>query len=381
MRLSVRFKRLVRPLLILILIAMAYEPCLSDETPLPSGQLAGGEFMYKVEKGDSLTSVAARFGIDLPVLAASNGLPKNSLLREGQLLQIDNRHVVPQSETDGIVINIPQRMLFYFSGGSLLRAYPLGLGRAAWPTPTGPFTVVTKEENPVWDVPESIQEEMRREGKEVQTRVPPSPENPLGKHWIATSIPGYGIHGTNAPASIYGFRTHGCIRLHPDDIADLFDRVEVGTPGLVIYQPLLLARIDQRIFLEAHRDVYRKARDPWKALREIVSARDVESLLDWEKAKAVIEKREGVARDVTKTPEPDRGNERKGIPASLSPPSVSAGRAGDRPAPTSQNRIARRGGCGFASPSLSGFSLSGEVVGVLQHSYRGEPENRLLVRR
>jgi L,D-transpeptidase ErfK/SrfK len=243
--------------------------------------------------------------MELAVLISHNGLAKNSLLREGQLLQIDNRHVVPQSETDGILINIPQRMLFYLSAGSLVRAYPLGLGRADWPTPTGRFTVVSKEENPTWDVPESIQEEMRREGKAVVTQVPPCPENPLGKHWIATSIAAYGIHGTNAPTSIYQFRTHGCIRLQPDDIADLFDRVRPGTPGLIIYKPLLLARIDDRLFLEVHRDVYRKETDPLKTLLEIIAAHNLESRLDWQKAKEVIEKQEGLARDVTKALDPD----------------------------------------------------------------------------
>jgi len=305
MRLSVRFPFLADQLLIFLLLLSAYEPSLSEERLLLSRHLAGGEFTYKAEKGDSLTSVAARFAIELAVLIRNNGLAKNSLLREGQLLRIDNRHVVPQSETDGILINIPQRMLFYLSAGNLVRAYPLGLGRADWPTPTGRFTVVSKEENPIWDVPESIQEEMRREGKEVRTHVPPCPENPLGKHWIATSIPAYGIHGTNAPTSIYQFRTHGCIRLHPDDVADLFDRVRLGTPGLIIYKRLLLARVDDRLFLEVHRDVYRKEKDPLKALLEIVAAHNLESRLDWQKAKEVIEKQEGLARDVTKALDPD----------------------------------------------------------------------------
>jgi L,D-transpeptidase ErfK/SrfK len=249
--------------------------------------------------------VAARFGVELAILAANNGLPKSSLLREGQLLRIDNRHVVPRSGTDGILINIPQRMLFYLSDNKLVGAYPLGLGRPDWPTPTGRFTVVSKEQDPIWDVPKSIQEEMRREGKEVQTQVPSCPQNPLGKHWIATSIPAYGIHGTNAPTSIYQFRTHGCIRLHPDDIANLFERVRPGTPGLIIYQPLLLARIDDRLFLEVHRDVYKKETDPLKTLLEIASANNLESLLDWQKAKAVIERQEGLARDVTKALDPD----------------------------------------------------------------------------
>src|SRR5207244_4257585 len=59
------------------------------------------------------------------------------------------------------------------------------------------------------------------QGKPVLTHVPPSPANPLGKYWLGLSIPGVGIHGTNAPSSIYNLQTHGCIRLHPDDIEKL----------------------------------------------------------------------------------------------------------------------------------------------------------------
>jgi L,D-transpeptidase ErfK/SrfK len=77
----------------------------------------------------------------------------------------------------------------------------------------------------------------------VKTRVPPGPDNPLGQYWIGLSLVGYGIHGTIASASIYQFRSHGCIRIHPNDIADLFGRVSLGTSGHIIYTPVLLARL------------------------------------------------------------------------------------------------------------------------------------------
>jgi L,D-transpeptidase ErfK/SrfK len=189
-----------------------------------------------------------------------------------------------------------------------MQSYPVGLGRPDWPTPTGGFKVISKEENPVWDVPKSIQEEMRREGKIVQEHVPPCPENPLGKHWMGLSIPGYGIHGTIAPTSVYQFRTHGCIRLHPDDIAALFAEVSTGTPGLLLYQRLMVARLEDRVFLEVHRDVYRKQPNPLEDLRAIVKANYLEPVLDWTAAKAIIAKQEGVARDVTKKVAPNSIN-------------------------------------------------------------------------
>jgi L,D-transpeptidase ErfK/SrfK len=265
-----------------------------------SNALVGREFVQSVQKGESLAVLGARFGVEASVLAANNGLRANAILKEGQTLRIDNRHIVPNSLADGILINIPQRMLFHMRQGQAIYSYAVGLGRPDWPTPAGKFTVITKEENPTWDVPKSIQEEMRREGKVVQQRVPPCPENPLGKHWMGLSIPGYGIHGTIAPTSIYQFRTHGCIRLHPDDIAELFAAISTGTPGLLLYQRLLLARLEDRIFLEVHRDVYRKDQNPLDKLLAIVKTNNLEPLLDWEAAKAIIARQEGVAREVTK---------------------------------------------------------------------------------
>jgi L,D-transpeptidase ErfK/SrfK len=267
-------------------------------------QLVGGSFTYVVEKGDSLTSIGARYGVGVNALAASNRMAVNALLRDGRSLGIDNRHIVPEVASDGLLINVPQKMLFFFKQDQPTRAYPVALGRWDWRTPTGVFTVLVKEENPVWNVPKSIQEEMRREGKVVEERVPPCPENPLGKHWLGLSIRGVGIHGTIAPASVYQFQTHGCIRLHADDIAEIFPQVREGTPGRIIYQRLLIARIGERLFLEVHRDVYRKQPDPLAILSTIAKTHNLESSLDWSVAKAIIAKQDGAVHEVTKEGNP-----------------------------------------------------------------------------
>lgn len=171
--------------------------------------------------------------------------------------------LTPSALVSGVVINIPQRRLFVMADGVVAAQYPVGLGRRDWPTFVGPFTITVKELDPVWDVPVSIQEEQRRAGKPILTRVLPGPDNPLGKFWLGLSVPGYGIHGTNAPASISKFQTHGCIRLGAADIEDLFARVEVGTQGIAVYEPILVALVDRELWLEAHPDVYRRdRRDP-----------------------------------------------------------------------------------------------------------------------
>ena len=166
------------------------------------GTLSGEVRTYTVARGETLRSIGARFGIDHTTLASDNGLGPRARLAIGQVLAIDNRHIVPaEAGSVPLVINVPQRMA-YLASAAGLEAFPVAVGRTDWQTPVGPFTIVTAEENPTWDVPVSIQEEARREGRSLPARVPPGPDNPLGRFWLGLSISGLGIHGTNARTSI-----------------------------------------------------------------------------------------------------------------------------------------------------------------------------------
>jgi L,D-transpeptidase ErfK/SrfK len=285
--------------LVVVIVAGA-APRAGVEPAVVRPLVVGARFLYTVQPGDSLWVVGARFGVELSFLSSLNALSVDARLRPGQVLVVDNRHLVPSGSAAAIVINVPQRMLFYTAPDGAMRAYPVGLGRPTWPTFVGTFSVASLETNPVWDVPRSIQEEMRRAGKPVLTRVAPGPDNPLGALWIGLDRPGYGIHGTNAPASIYHFQTHGCIRLHPDDIAGLFALVNVGTPGEIVYEPLLLSRdAEGRIWLEAHQDIYRRVRDPLAAVRELASHEELEGEMDWAAVRAVLRARQGTPIDVS----------------------------------------------------------------------------------
>jgi L,D-transpeptidase ErfK/SrfK len=131
--------------------------------------------------------------------------------------------------------------------------------------------------------------------------VPPGPDNPLGQYWLGLSLAGYGIHGTIAPASIYQFRSHGCIRLHPDDIADLFARVSIGTPGTIIYAPVLLAQVTgDQIYLEVHRDVYKRRGEPLAVVQRLSVLWGLGPRLDWQRVEEVVRLKDGVAREVSR---------------------------------------------------------------------------------
>jgi L,D-transpeptidase ErfK/SrfK len=263
-------------------------------------QIWGGPMDYRVQRGDSLSSIGARLGIDVKVLAELNTMKPAQRLAEGGELKINNAHIVSALPNVDILINIPQRMLFFFEEGRFSRAYPITAGSSGWRTPTGDFNVMTLEKDPTWDVPPSIQAEMRRAGKPVLTRVPPSPQNPLGKYWIGLSLSNLGIHGTNAPGSIYRLASHGCIRLHPDDIADLFPRVHTDMRGRIIYEPVLLAETNGVVFLEVHADGYRKVPDMLARVKQLAEARHLADMIDWAIVADVIHKRDGIARDVTR---------------------------------------------------------------------------------
>ena len=262
-------------------------------------RMIGGVFEHEARPGESLSMIGSRHGAPGRLIARDSGLKAGAPLKPGTVLVVDNRHLVPDDLTEGIVINAPQRMLYLFSDGELRAAHPVALGRPDWPTPLGPFKVANMAKDKPWIVPPSIQEEMRQAGKPVLTRVEPGPDNPLGRFWIGLSRDNLGIHGTIAPTSIYEFRSHGCIRLHPDDVELLFEKVEVGTPGRIVYHPVLLGRTeDGRIWLEAHRDVYRRAPAPLPRVRDAADRAGLTERIDWDKVGRVLRAADGIAREV-----------------------------------------------------------------------------------
>jgi L,D-transpeptidase ErfK/SrfK len=142
--------------------------------------VTGGQEMYAVEKKESLNFVALKHGLSPWVLARQTKKKVDTLLKPGTFLKFDDSCIVPTELTDGLVVNLPERLVYLFRLGVYQRRYAIAVGRKTWQTPTGFYKIVNKEENPTWTVPDSIQDEMWDMGMDVVEKVPPGPKNPLG---------------------------------------------------------------------------------------------------------------------------------------------------------------------------------------------------------
>jgi len=113
-----------------------------------------------------------------------------------------------------IVVSIPDRRLAVVEEGRVVKVFPTAVGAPRTPSPTGTFTLVRRVADPTWYSKGRV--------------VPPGKGNPVGTRWLGLSAKGYGIHGTNAPASIGRNASHGCIRMRNRDVEELFEMVAVG---------------------------------------------------------------------------------------------------------------------------------------------------------
>jgi lipoprotein-anchoring transpeptidase ErfK/SrfK len=128
-----------------------------------------------------------------------------------------------------IVVRTKERRLYYVVGNGTAVRYPVGVGRAGqqW---AGESHVDGKYLQPAWSPPAVV----KRDKPSLPDVIPGgSPRNPMGAAAMTLAGGEYAIHGTNAPGSIGGFVSYGCIRMFNADILDLYSRVAVGTPVVV----------------------------------------------------------------------------------------------------------------------------------------------------
>jgi L,D-transpeptidase ErfK/SrfK len=218
---------------------------------------------------NTFVTIARAYDVGYEELRAANPGVDVWLPGEGTPIYLPTALVLPDAPHDGIVLNLPSMRLLYFTtttsaAGTELKSvtsHPIGIGREGWATPTGVAEVTQKARDPTWYPPASVRAEHAELGDPLPSIVPPGPDNPLGAFALRLSIPGYLIHGTNKPAGVGMRVSHGCIRLYPEDIQALFERVPAGTPVYIVDQPVLAGWRDGRLYLEVHAPLAEDQRD------------------------------------------------------------------------------------------------------------------------
>lgn len=244
-----------------LLIATACAPAGATVFDLPTtdAPLLGREERVVTSFEDTLYEIARRYSLGSEEVVRVNPGLDPWLPGAGKDIVIPGQRVLPPGPREGIVVNLPEHRLYFYPptrAGQVQRVftYPISIGKMDWRTPLGKTKVVNKRERPSWTPPESVRLEHIANGDPLPAVVPPGPDNPLGLYAMRLALPGgsYLIHGTNNPIAVGMAVTHGCIRMYPEDIAELFPMVAVGTPVYLINEPVKIAWVDGRLMLEAH---------------------------------------------------------------------------------------------------------------------------------
>lgn len=183
----------------------------------------------------ALLSMVSGWSVE-PAIAAAAGTDPAAALPEPAATTAE-----PASPPLQLVLDRRKRLLKVMEGDRERRRFRVGVGMPGWETPVGSFSVIEKTAYPIWEHP----------AKGV--RIPPGPANPLGSRWIGfhrdckgrrgfngqehLEVKGCvssGFHGTPNRDSVGGAVSHGCVRLFDEDVRELFEMVQLGTPVTVL---------------------------------------------------------------------------------------------------------------------------------------------------
>lgn len=271
--------------------------------PMGARLSVGANKVYTIREEDTLLDIARAYGIGFVEMRAANPKVDPWSPIPGQQVVIPSFHLLPRAEQDGILVNLGDMRLYYFSEpGAVPETYPLGIGREGLATPVGKTTIVRKKDGPSW----YPTERMRTENPNLPAVVPPGASNPLGTHALYLGWPTFLIHGTNKPWGVGRRVSSGCMRMYPEDIKELFKKIHVGTKVTVVEQHILLAWLEDGLYLEAHPSKSQSyelemqgsmsKKEVTQAMRDMVTeaAGDAVERIDWDMVEKALRERSGM---------------------------------------------------------------------------------------
>ncbi|MCX7683589.1 MAG: LysM peptidoglycan-binding domain-containing protein [Anaerolineae bacterium] len=166
---------------------------------------------YIVQRGDTLSAIALRFGMSMWALARANHISNPSLIYVGQVLHIPGSSAAPSPLVEGerwIDVDLSAQSLTAYQGNTPVRSTLVSTGLPSTPTPTGRYSIYAK-----------------------YTSTPMS-----GPGYYFPNVPytmyfyrGYALHGTYWHSNFGQPMSHGCINLPTSEAEWLFNWAPIGT--------------------------------------------------------------------------------------------------------------------------------------------------------
>ncbi|WP_083003448.1 L,D-transpeptidase family protein [Halomonas sp. GT] len=220
--------------------ALASTDQLAEQRELPrghfripeAGDIIGEHYTVVVENPEeTLIDIARRHNIGYEEIRMANPDVSMWVPGEGTEIVIPARYILPPAPREGVVVNLSELRLYYYPADNpgIVETYPVSVGREEFATPVGITRTTVKVKDPAWAPPASMRREAAARGEPAPSIVPAGPNNPLGRHAILLAMPSYLIHGTNRPEGVGMRVSRGCIRMYPEDIESLYERMPSGT--------------------------------------------------------------------------------------------------------------------------------------------------------
>lgn len=236
------------------------------------GDLAGRLGVMTTQFEDTFAAIGNQNSLGYLELVKANPGVDPWLPGEGTAITVPRRYVLPDVERKGIVINLAEYRLYYFTENGV-QVYPVGVGTEDNPSPLTDAEVTMALESPAWYPPESIRAEYEAMGEYLPRMIPPGPGNPLGTHALMLSERGYLIHGTNKLFGVGMQVSHGCFRMYNEDISRFVYEVSKGTSVRVIREPVKIGMRGKEVWLEVHRPQEDYSAEERQTLWQTVSAK------------------------------------------------------------------------------------------------------------
>jgi LysM repeat protein len=181
------------------------------------GTIPSSGSVHIVSRGETLASIARRYGTSVAAIATLNGLRNPNLIYVGQRLNIPKGGsstgggTTPPSSGGGakwIDIDLSSQRLRAYSGNTVLRTMVVSTGIARYPTPPGRFRIYSKYRSIAMSGPGYY--------------LPGVPHSMFFYR-------GYAIHGTYWHNNFGTPMSHGCVNLTRADAAWLYGWAPMGT--------------------------------------------------------------------------------------------------------------------------------------------------------